>query len=69
MDRLVTMKNAVTATVGGQGAEVLWAGLAPGFAALQQVVVRLPAGLAGGNPQFSLNMFGEPGAGFALPVR
>jgi uncharacterized protein (TIGR03437 family) len=69
MDRLVTMKNAVTATVGGQGAEVLWAGLAPGFAALQQVVVRLPAGLAGGNPQLSLNMFGEPGAGFALPVR
>jgi len=66
LDRLVEMQNAVTATVGGQAAEVLWAGLAPGFAAMQEIVVRLPAVLTSGSPLLALTMFGEPGSGYAL---
>jgi len=37
--------NAVTATVGGQNAQVLFAGLAPGFVGLYQVNVIVPSGI------------------------
>ena len=40
--------NPVTVTIGGQSAEVLFAGLAPGFAGLYQVDVRVPKGIGPG---------------------
>lgn len=40
--------NAVTATIGGQPAQVLFAGLAPGYAGLYQVDAVVPPGLAAG---------------------
>ncbi len=69
LDRLVTMANPVSATLDGQAAEVLWAGLAPGFAAMQEVVVRLPVGVKSGNPLLTLAVAGESGIGFAMPLR
>ncbi|HEX5229262.1 MAG TPA: hypothetical protein VFW44_16215 [Bryobacteraceae bacterium] len=41
--------DEVTVTVGGQSAQVLFAGLAPGFVGLYQVNVLMPAGVAPGN--------------------
>jgi uncharacterized protein (TIGR03437 family) len=40
--------GTVTATVGGQAAQVIFAGLAPGYVGLYQVNVALPAGVATG---------------------
>jgi len=40
--------NPVTATIGGQPAQVLFAGLAPGFAGLYQVNVVVPTGVTTG---------------------
>ena len=40
--------NPVTVTVGGKDAQVLFAGLAPGWVALYQVNVLVPAGVAAG---------------------
>lgn len=37
--------NTVTATVGGKNAQVLFAGLAPGYVGLYQVNVTVPAGI------------------------
>ncbi|MGH9838998.1 MAG: choice-of-anchor V domain-containing protein [Blastocatellia bacterium] len=42
-----TMLSAVTCTIGGTAAEVLYAGAATGFVGLDQVNVRLPRSLAG----------------------
>ncbi len=69
VDRLVQMKNVVSATVGGVPGTVLWAGLSPGYAAMQQVVVQVPEGLSSGEWGLRLVMLGEPGGGYALPVR
>jgi uncharacterized protein (TIGR03437 family) len=40
--------NSVTVTVGGQSAQVLFAGLAPGFVGLYQVNAVVPSGVAAG---------------------
>ncbi len=40
--------NPVTVTIGGQPAQVLFAGLAPGFAGLYQVNIVVPASIPGG---------------------
>ena len=44
----LSVRGGVTATVGGQPAQVLFAGLAPGFVGLFQVNVLLPAGAPAG---------------------
>jgi uncharacterized protein (TIGR03437 family) len=38
-------QNTVTATVGGKNAQVMFAGLAPGYVGLYQVNVTVPAGI------------------------
>jgi uncharacterized protein (TIGR03437 family) len=49
-DTLSYVSAKVTATVGGALADVLFAGLAPGFAGLWQVNVTLPTGMTGAVP-------------------
>ncbi|HXM42911.1 MAG TPA: glycoside hydrolase family 30 beta sandwich domain-containing protein [Bryobacteraceae bacterium] len=49
-DTLSYVSAKVTATVGGTPADVLFAGLAPGFAGLWQVNLALPSGVAGAAP-------------------
>jgi uncharacterized protein (TIGR03437 family) len=68
-DRLVQTRNPVAATVDGKPVPVLWAGLAPGYAGLYQVVIHLPKDVASGSvPELALMMFGEPGVGVSLFV-
>jgi uncharacterized protein (TIGR03437 family) len=43
------LQSSVTVTIGGQPANVLFAGLAPGFVGLYQVNLEIPAGVAPGN--------------------
>jgi uncharacterized protein (TIGR03437 family) len=68
MDHLVEMKNAIAATVNGGPATVVWAGLAPGFAALQVVIVQVPAGLIGNQAVLALGILGEPSPGFLVAI-
>jgi uncharacterized protein (TIGR03437 family) len=67
-DQLMPMKNGVGATLGGSPAGVLWAGLAPGFAALQQVIVRLPS-VPGSEAILIFSVLGEPGGGFPIATQ
>jgi uncharacterized protein (TIGR03437 family) len=46
---LAMTTNPVTVTVGGQTAQVLFAGLAPGFAGLYQVNATVPSGITAGS--------------------
>jgi glucosylceramidase len=59
-DPLSWVAAKVTATVGGVAADVLFAGLAPGFAGLWQVNIALPTGVSGAVPVI-LTMPGAPG--------
>jgi uncharacterized protein (TIGR03437 family) len=68
-NRLVTMKSPVTAQIGGASADVLWAGLAPGYASMQEVILRVPNGLGTGNWGLRLVMFGDAGGGYSLAIR
>lgn len=45
-----TTTGTVTVTIGGQTAQVQYAGLAPGFPALYQINVVIPSGLTGNQP-------------------
>lgn len=69
LDRLVMLKNLVTATIGGQVAEVAWAGLAPGLVAMEQVLIRVPENASSGAWGLRLSMFGEAGGGLVLAVQ
>jgi len=56
---LSTATSTVTATIGGQTAQVPFAGLAPGFVGLWQANVVVPAGLTQGNFPLILTVGGQ----------
>lgn len=56
-------------TIGGQPAEVLFSGLAPGFIAAYQVNVRVPAGVSPGSAQVMLSAGAERSQPFLVSVR
>lgn len=67
---LAQTKAPVTATIGGQGAPVLFAGLTPGLVGLYQVNAQVPAGTPTGDTvPLILAVAGQTGPSSALPVR
>ncbi|HXS94438.1 MAG TPA: hypothetical protein VN736_07525 [Candidatus Limnocylindrales bacterium] len=58
--------NPVTVTIGGQPATVFGAALAPGFAALYQVAIQIPASLADGDYPVVATVAGQTSPATAL---
>jgi uncharacterized protein (TIGR03437 family) len=56
---LSTVTSTVTATLGGQTAQVSFAGLAPGFVGLWQANIVVPSGLATGNSSLIVTVSGQ----------
>jgi uncharacterized protein (TIGR03437 family) len=55
-------------TVGGQSAEVLFSGLAPGFIAAYQVNIRTPS-VTGSSALIVIRLGGESSQGYVIPVQ
>lgn len=68
LDSLSTASAAVSATIGGQSAQVLFAGLAPGFAGLYQVDVIVPQ-LPPGDYPVQISAGGVPSGTATITVR
>jgi uncharacterized protein (TIGR03437 family) len=61
--------NPVTATIGGQSAQVLFAGLAPGYAGVYQVDLEVPSGIAtGASLPVVLTQLGFPSAPVTVAI-
>jgi uncharacterized protein (TIGR03437 family) len=69
LDRLTPLSNQVSALVNGSPADVVWAGLAPGFVGLDQMIVRMPASLSAPSAVLTLTSNGEPGEPYVFPVQ
>jgi uncharacterized protein (TIGR03437 family) len=68
--RFRTALSAVSANIGGMGAEVLYADLAPGFIGLDQANIRLPRSLAGrGEVDVALTVDGKMANAVKLNVK
>jgi len=60
---------AIEVRIGGQAAEVLYAGMAPGLVGVYQLNVKVPEGLSG-NQEFAVSVNGEgPRQALVLPIR
>ena len=69
-DRLVRTVNPVTVTIGGKTAEVLFSGLAPGFAGLYQVNAKVPAGVQTGDEvPVTITSAGQPSPPATIAIR
>jgi len=66
---LSLLNGTVQVTIGGQAAEVTFAGLAPGYAGLAQVNVRIPQGLSPGNHPALIVINGVPSNAGLISVR
>jgi uncharacterized protein (TIGR03437 family) len=66
---LANVTATVTATVGGQPAQVQFAGLAPNFVGLYQVNVQIPSGLTPGPVPLALAVSGVPSNTVTLAVK
>ncbi len=66
---LSMVDGAAQATIGGQPAEVIFAGLAPGFAGLTQINVRIPEGLSPGDHPAFIVINGIPSNAGLISVR
>ena len=62
-------KSPVTVTIGGQQAQVQYAGLAPGFPGLYQVNVFVPSGLAAGNQPVIISVGGQNSQSATIPIK
>jgi uncharacterized protein (TIGR03437 family) len=60
--------NAVTATAGGQPAEVLFSGLAPGFIGLYQINIRVDTLVPAGEQDLNLSSGGQTSNTTKLPI-
>jgi adhesin/invasin len=61
--------SQVTASIGGRPAQVVFAGLAPGFAGLAQINVQIPQGLAPGDQPAFVSVNGIPSNAGLITVR
>ena len=68
MDKLVYGTMPLTATIGGKPCEVMFSGLAPGFAGLAQVNLKLSQGLATADRQLTLTAGGITSASVFVAV-
>jgi len=66
---LSSTKATPTVTIGGQPAQVLFSGLAPGFPGLYQVNVVVPAGIGTGSQPVILSIGGQTAKTSAIPVK
>lgn len=61
--------SGLTVSIGGQSADVLFAGLAPGLAGVYQVNTRVPGGLGAGDNDLVITVGGRSSPVVELPVR
>lgn len=61
--------STVTVSIGGQNAQVPYAGLAPGFAGLYQVDAIVPAGVTGANVPVILSTSGFSSTAVTMPIQ
>lgn len=66
---LFLTREAVTATLNGASATVLFSGLAPGYAGLYQINLRLPASVTAGDGSLVLKVAGRESPAFRLPLK
>jgi uncharacterized protein (TIGR03437 family) len=67
---LATTKQTPVVTVGGQAAEVLFSGLAPGFAGLYQINFTVPQGVTpGGSVPITVAIGGQTSKAATIPIQ
>ena len=66
---LATTKNTPKVNIGGQDAQILFSGLAPGFPGLYQINAVVPAGIAVGSAPMTVTIGGQTSKTSGLPVQ
>ena len=64
-----TTTTPVTATIGGQTAQIQYAGLAPGYPGLYQINVTVPSGLSSGSQPVVITVGGQSSKPTNIPVQ
>ena len=66
---VIPAETPVTVSIGGESAEVGWAGLAPGFPGLYQINARVPSDLAAGNQPITVTVRGRTSKASGIVVQ